>query len=181
MDINQIFTDAGMREASSTWRDQHMNDAREYGQMSDIIRSRLAQQHIEGDGRFSARRRARKVSKQVKRMERASQRAAAAAEALYASYLNEVVNLPKRREVEAARKQQKRQQRAATAGQLIAKSLSKSTDSLNGSPAQEIPQVSGMQPQPQYVEPLPAHFPHTGASTQQGIPALGDFWGKEAM
>ncbi|GAA3808756.1 hypothetical protein ACFQ0G_53105 [Streptomyces chiangmaiensis] len=181
MDINQIFTEAGMRETSSTWRDQHMEDARQYGQIGDIIRSRLQQQHIEGDGRFSARRRARKVSKQVRRMERASQKAAAAAEALYGAYVNEVVELPQRREVEAARKAEKRQQRAVTAGKFVAKSLQKTTDKLNGLPAQHIPQVSGVQPQAQYVDPLPFNFPHTGASTQQGIPSIGSFFDQEAM
>ncbi|EFL29458.1 LOW QUALITY PROTEIN: conserved hypothetical protein, partial [Streptomyces himastatinicus ATCC 53653] len=131
MDINEIFTEAGMRETTSAFRDQHMEDARQYGQLGDIIKSRLEQQTIDGDGRFSARFRARKVSRQVRRMEKASKKAAAAAEALHGAYVNEVVELPQRRELAAARKEDRRQKRALTAGQFVAKSLQKSTDSLN--------------------------------------------------
>ena len=185
MDINQIFTEAGMRQTSSEWRDQHMEDARQYGQISDIIQSRLAQQHIDGDGRFSARRRARKVSKQVKRMAKASQKAAAAAEALYGSFVNEVVELPQRRELAEARRAERRQRRVAVAGGLVAKSLNKSTASLNGVPAEEFPQVSGIQQsaQPQYVDPVPFHVSVLdGSSTgHQALPNIHSFFDQEAM
>ncbi len=185
MDINQIFTEAGMRQTSSEWRDQHMEDARQYGQIGAIIESRLAQQHIDGDGRFSARRRARKVSRQVRRMEKASQKAAAAAEALYGSFVNEVVELPQRRELDAARKEQRKQRRIAAAGDLVAKSLNKSTAALNGQPEPVFPQVSGIQqPEPtQYVDPMPFNMQtyDAGSTGHQALPTIGSFFDQEAM
>lgn len=182
MDINEIFTEAGMRQTTTEFRNQHMEDARQYGQLGDIIKSRLEQQTIDGDGRFSARRRARKVSRQVRRMEKASKKAAAAAEALYGAYVNQVVELPQRRELAAVRKAERRERRAVTAGQFVAKSLQKSADSLNGLPPQEIPQVNGAQQAvPQFVDPLPHHFPTGGSGDRQALPSIGDFFGKEAM
>lgn len=181
MDINEIFTEAGMRETTSAFRDQHIEDARQYGQLGDIIKSRLEQQTIDGDGRFSARRRARKVSRQVRRMERASRRAAAAAEALHGSYVSQVVELPQRRELAATRKEERRQRRSVTAGQVVANSLQRSTNALNGLPPQEIPQVSGtQQPVPQFVDPLPHNF-NTPAGASQDLPSISQFFDQEAM
>jgi hypothetical protein len=140
MDINALFTDQGMRDTTAAWRDQHVKDAQQYGQIADIVRRRLEQTPIDGDRWLAKKLRARKVSKQVKAMEKASKDAASAAEALYATYKNEVLELPQRRELAAARKAERKQNRQVAAGAAVAKSLDKSVTSLTGVPG-EVPQA----------------------------------------
>ncbi|MGJ5899360.1 hypothetical protein ACSCBZ_46590 [Streptomyces niveiscabiei] len=139
MDINALFTDEGMRAFTEKIRDQHMRDSQQYGQIADIVRRRLEQTPIDGDRWLSKWWRARKVSQQVKAMEKASKDAASAAEALYATYKNEVLELPQRREVAAARKAERKQNRQAAAGAAVAKSLEKSVTSLTGGPTEQVP------------------------------------------
>lgn len=178
MDINALFTDQGLRDFTNAQRDQHMEDARQYGQLAAIIRGRLKQTPVDGDRWLSARRRARKVSRQVKAMERASQKAAASAEALYATYVNQVLELPQRREVAAARKAQRKQLRAANAGALVAKSLEKSARHLSGD---ENPQVGGVPvAAPQYLDAQPSPFPMAAGSEGQALRPFADFFPKES-
>lgn len=149
MDINALFTDEGLRAFTATVRDQHMKDAQQYGQIADIVRRRLEQTPIDGDRWLSKWFRARKVTRQVKAMEKASKGAASAAEALYATYKSEVLELPQRRAVAAARKAERKQNCQAAAGAAVAKSLEKSVTSLTGGPTE---QAAGQVPQARPAE-----------------------------
>lgn len=167
MDMNQFFDKDGLRDITSTWRDQHIEDGRQYGQVADVVQRRLEQQSIDGDGAFSAKRRARKVSRQVRRMERHSRKAAAAAEGLYATFVNEVVELPERRAKEIERKANRRERLgiAATVEAAAQKSLTKSAHAFTGAEAGN-PQVTPVQAAPQYVAPYPHQFAPAGGHAQ---------------
>lgn len=180
MDMNQFFDQDGLRAITEAWRDQHVEDGVQYGQAAEVIKRRLERQDIDGDGWMSAKRRARKVSKQVKRMERASRQAAAAAEGLYATFVNEVVELPARRARALKAKDSRRQRLGIAAGaqEAIAKSLTKTTDALNGTPVGN-PQVTPTQAVPQYVSPYPHQF--AGAPQAQPMPDIADVFDQEAM
>jgi hypothetical protein len=138
MDINALFTDEGLRAFTATVRDQHVRDAQQYGQIADIVRRRLEQTPIDGDRWMSKKLRAWKVSRQLKAMQKASGEAASKAEALYATYKNEVLELPQRRAAAEARKLERKQGRQATLGAAVAKSLDKTVTSLNA-PADQVP------------------------------------------
>lgn len=160
MDMNQFFDPEGLRNITGSWRDQHLEDDRQYGQIADVVQSRLAQQDIAGDGRFSAGRRARKVAKHIRKMQKASRKAAAAAEGLYGSFINDVVELPARRAAELERKDNRRQRlgiAASTAEAQVAKSLDKSTSALHGTPVGN-PQVTPVEQAPRYVSPQPWQY-----------------------
>ena len=183
MDMNQFFDPEGLRNITGAWRDQHLEDDRQYGQIADVVQTRLAQQTIEGDGRFSAGRRARKVAKHIRKMQRASRRAAAAAEGLYGCFVNDVVELPARRAAELERKENRRQRMgiaATSAGAAVAKSLDKSAAVFNGTTPVGDPQVTAA-PAPQYVSPMPQYWPGQGAVQAQPIPPIGDLFDQEAM
>lgn len=131
MDINALFTDEGLRAFTATVRDQHVRDAQQYGQIADIVRRRLEQTPIEGDRWMAKKIRAWKVSRQLRAMQRASGEAASKAEALYATYVNEVLELPQRRAVAQAKKLERKNGRQAAVGAAVAKSLDKTVTSLN--------------------------------------------------
>lgn len=138
MDINDLFTDKGLRTFTADRRDQHLRDAREYGQLADVIRRRLAQTPIEGDGMWAARTRARRVYRHLRAMERASARAAARSEALYTTYVHHVLDVPRRREVEQARRERRRAvrhdrrtERRTVAGSAVAGSFEQSVRALH--------------------------------------------------
>jgi hypothetical protein len=183
MDLNQLFDEEGLRNITGAWRDQHLEDDRQYGQIADVVQRRLEQQTIDGDSRFSAGRRARKVAKNLRKMQKASRKAAAAAEALYGCYVNEIVELPARRATALERKETRRQRLgiAASAAQAsVAKSLDKSTAALHGTPVGN-PQVTPVEQAPRYVSPQPWQYPGQGPSAAQPIPNIGDLFDQEAM
>ena len=105
-------------------RDQHLEDARQYGQLADVVEQRLRSTTIDGDRFMAEQRRARKVAGKLRKMERASKKAAGAAEALYAAYVNEVLELPGRRAAAEAKRLERQDRRAqrkqVTAGQTAA-------------------------------------------------------------
>lgn len=187
MDMNQFFDEEGLRNITGAWRDQHLEDDRQYGQIADVVQSRLAQQNIAGDGRFSAGRRARKVAKHIRKMQKASRQAAAAAEGLYGCFINEIVELPARRAAELERKETRRQRLgiAASAAQAsVAKSLDKSAAALNGTTPVGNPQVTPVEQAPRYVSPQPWQFPGQGAADTQPVPSISEVFegfGREAM
>ncbi|MGW2689477.1 hypothetical protein ACWC6I_40750 [Streptomyces sp. NPDC001414] len=148
MDINALFTDEGLRAFTATVRDQHVRDAQQYGQIADIVRRRLEQTPIEGDRWMSKKIRAWKVSRQLKAMQKASGEAASKAEALYATYVNEVLELPQRRAVAEAKKLERKNSRQAAASAAVASSLNKTVTSLN-SPQE---QAAGAVPQARPAE-----------------------------
>ncbi|MFD5898627.1 hypothetical protein [Streptomyces sp. NPDC060366] len=131
MDINSLFTDEGLRAFTATVRDQHVKDAQQYGQIADIVRRRLEQTPIQGDRWMAKKLRAWKVSRQVKAMQKASEEAASAAEALYAKYVNEVLELPARRAKAEAKKLERKQGRRAATGAAVANSLTNSVHALH--------------------------------------------------
>ncbi|MEU8949673.1 hypothetical protein [Streptomyces sp. NPDC048489] len=138
MDINALFTDEGLRAFTATVRDQHVRDAQQYGQIADIVRRRLEQTPIEGDRWMAKKIRAWKVSRQLKAMQKASGEAASKAEALYATYVNEVLELPQRRAVAEAKKLERKNSRQTAVGAAVASSLNKTVTSLN-SPQEQVP------------------------------------------
>lgn len=183
MDMNQFFDPEGLRNITGAWRDQHLEDDRQYGQIADVVQTRLAQQDIAGDGRFTARRRARKVAKHIRSMQKASRKAAAAAEGLYGCFINDVVELPARRAAELDRKENRRQRlgiAASTAEAAITKSLGKSADALHGTPV-GTPQVTPVEQAPRYVSPQPWQYPGQNTAGAQPIPSIGDLFNQEAM
>ena len=62
MDLNELFTDQGMRAFTANQRDQHLEDARQYGQLADVVEQRLRATTIDGDRFMAEQRRARKVA-----------------------------------------------------------------------------------------------------------------------
>lgn len=181
MDIEALMTQQGMRDFTDEQRQTFTNDAVQVRQLAQIIQARLANTAIDGDRTGSAGRRARKVSRKLGKVARLLEKAAAETEAVNAVYLREVVQLPERRARELERKEQRRQRLgiAATAAQAhVAKSLSKSVNSLNGTPVAE-PQVTAVAG-PQYVHPMP--YQHTpAAGMAQPVPSIGDLFDQEAM
>ncbi|MFI5945558.1 hypothetical protein ACIBCB_35675 [Streptomyces uncialis] len=142
MDINALFTDEGLRAFTATVRDQHVRDAQQYGQIADIVRRRLEQTPVDGDRWMAKKLRAWKVSRQLRAMQKASGEAASKAEALYATYVNEVLELPQRRAVAQARKAERKNGRQAAVGVAVAKSLDKTVISL-GAPQEQVPGAAG--------------------------------------
>ncbi|MFF3932877.1 hypothetical protein [Streptomyces hirsutus] len=152
MDINALFTDEGLRAFTATVRDQHVRDAQQYGQIADIVRRRLEQTPIEGDRWMSKKFRAWKVSRQLRAMQKASGEAASKAEALYATYVNEVLALPQRRAAAEAKKLERKNGRQAAVGAAVAKSLDKTVTSLNA-PQEQAPGAAGQARPAEFVPP----------------------------
>ncbi|MGW4651322.1 hypothetical protein [Kitasatospora sp. NPDC004289] len=174
MDINNLFTDAGMRAFTDAQRDQHMSDASQYGQLADIISRRLEQTEIDGDRAFSARIRAWKVGRKIRSMEKHSRKAAASAEALYASYVNQVLELPARRELAQARKDEKK---AAKKGPAAL-----AATSLNNTIAHFASNLAGGQAGQggEYLDANVHQFPMAaGAETQRGPRTVNDFFPRQ--
>jgi hypothetical protein len=177
MDINQLFTEDGMREATSAWRENHMSDGQQYAQVAEIIRARLKQERIVGDrGAMSAKVRAWKVARHAKKLSRLARRQAAGCEALNSAYVNQVVKLPERRAIEARIRSDKRQQRAINAGAMVSKSLQKTATTLNGTPAS--PQVNA--PQEAFLDAEPFAFPQAVGAESHDMGSIGDYFASEA-
>lgn len=171
MDLNQFFEQEGLRNITAAWRDQHLEDDSQYGQIAEVVQRRLAQQTIDGDGRFTAGRRARKVAKHLRKMQKASRKAAAAAEGLYGCFVNEVVELPARRQAELERKEARKQRLGIASGvqDAVAKSLTKTAATLAGQGGN--PQVTATAPTVTYTNPTPYNYGvHQG--TAQPVPDI---------
>jgi hypothetical protein len=186
MDIEALMTQQGMRGWTDEQRDTWTNDAVQMRQLTQIIQARLANTQIEGDRTGSAGRRARKVSRKLARVARLLEKAAAETEAVNAVYVREVLELPQRRARELEKKEQRKERLGIAAGAAqgaIAKSLTNTTNTLTGiQPATGSPQVSGVQPVPQYVPPMPYQFPGQTPAAGQALPDFADlFPDQEAM
>lgn len=189
MDLNQLFTDQGMRAFTANQRDQHLEDARQYGQLADVVEQRLRSTTIDGDRFMAEQRRARKVAGKLRKMERASKKAAGAAEALYAAYVNEVLELPGRRAAAEAKRLERQDRRAqrkqVAAGQTAAwaaKSLHKSAAQLGG----QVPAAPGgqagaesVEQAPVYLPPQPAPFAQAPAAEPAPAPSIAEFFLKK--
>jgi hypothetical protein len=174
--MNNFFDQDGLRSITDTWRDQHVEDGIQYGQVAEVMLRRLGQQKVDGDGLLSAKRRARKVSRQAKRMEKYARKTAAAAEALYATFVNEVAELPDRRARQIEAKENRKQRLGLAGGvhETVAKSLDASARAFNGGQPVGNPQVNAA-PQPQYVSPYPHQFAQP-AGSQQSLPDMADLF-----
>lgn len=112
MDINHFFTEEGLRAWTEDRRDQHLEDARHYGQLADILVRRMRQSPVDGDRPWDKALRARRIVRPLRDMERVSRRAAADAEALYTTYATGFLELPARRERAAIARKAKADSRA---------------------------------------------------------------------
>ncbi|WP_416519987.1 hypothetical protein [Streptomyces achromogenes] len=186
MDIEALMTQQGMRNFTDEQRQTFTNDATQIHQLAQIVHARLANTAIDGDRAGSAGRRARKVSRKLGKVARLLEKAAAETEAVNAVYLREVLELPARRARELEKKEQRRNRlgiAASSAQAVVAKSLTKTTNTLNGSPqVGEPPVTPAAQQAPQYVSPQPFTFPGQGAGQAQPLPNISElFPGREAM
>lgn len=167
MDINHLFTDDGLRAATSQWRDDELKIGGQYGQLARVFEARIKAQAIDGDHWWSARLRARRVARHLKSMQKACEKAAASAESLYGDFVNQVVELPERREKALVRKEAREERRAlakGTASGAVAQSLTNSIQGFTGTPQTGNPQVTAAQQTPQYVPPMP--FQYTPANSR---------------
>ncbi|WP_052433024.1 hypothetical protein [Streptacidiphilus carbonis] len=105
---------------------EHGGDHGTYEVTRAMFQSVLRSQHVEGDGRWSARRRARKVEKHLNRLVRASRDAAQAAEGLrvtYADHIRTVQALPAQRAAKAVSKADRRGRVHTFAGASLNKTV----------------------------------------------------------
>jgi hypothetical protein len=112
MDLNRLFTEAGLRAWCDDRRDQHLEDARHYGQLADIFARHLQQYRIDGDRLFAARIRAHRVVRHLRKLERDSRHAAADAQSLCGAYVQQVLEVPARRKAAALKKAEAKDKRA---------------------------------------------------------------------
>ncbi|GAA2639861.1 hypothetical protein [Streptomyces axinellae] len=102
----------------------YADDSRTFEAALAAFQAHLRSQHVAGDGKLSAPRRARKIERRLKALSRAARRAEREAVGLrtdYAAHVAHVAALPGQREARAAKKVGRR----AAAGELAAKSLNK--------------------------------------------------------
>ncbi|MGA4803581.1 hypothetical protein [Streptomyces lavendulocolor] len=132
--------------AMTTWtaarQQEHVADAAAYDAALAAIQAGLRSQHVEGDGRWSAARRARKVEKHLKAMAKAARQQAAAAEALrnaYAGHVAHVAALPGQREAKRQAKEVRKAGGRQAVAQIAAKSLHKSAVAAVPGPTGEMP------------------------------------------
>ncbi|GAA3312131.1 hypothetical protein [Streptomyces cinereospinus] len=112
---------------------EHNTDHGDYEAVRALFQTVLLSQHVEGDGRWSARRRARRVEKHLNRLVKASRDAAQASEGLrtaYADHVRTVQALPAQRAAKAKAKADRRGQVSAFA----TKSLNKTVTAMAARP-----------------------------------------------
>ena len=169
MDLNNLFTEHGMRAFTASQRDQHLEDARQYGQLADVVEQRLKATPIDGDRFFAETLRTRKVVGKLRRMEKASRKAAGAAESLYATYVHQVLELPQRRDTAAARKAARRARRGKQLQGAVAGSLGKSAAQMSGLDGQAQADIVGGVDDSLYLPAQPA----AAAPAEVPAPAIG--------
>ncbi|WP_414170907.1 hypothetical protein ACMATS_37905 (plasmid) [Streptoverticillium reticulum] len=112
---------------------EHNNDVSGYEAGYVVFQIALRSQHIDGDHRFAARLRARKVEKHWRALVKASRDAAQAMESLrlaYADHVRVVQALPGERAQKKADREQKKASRRTSVNALAAKSLHKTAASM---------------------------------------------------
>lgn len=132
----------------STWtldrQRAHAADTSGYAAALAAFQTALRSEVVDGDGRLSAGRRARKVEKHLKALVRASQKAEAAAEQLrlsYAAHKAHIKALPGQRQAKAA----KRAGRREALTEVTQKSMHKTASAFVQAPA-EAPPAPAEQP-----------------------------------
>ncbi|MFE1075153.1 hypothetical protein ACFW5W_28540 [Streptomyces sp. NPDC058783] len=109
---------------------EHNADFGEYEAVRALFQSVLHSQVVEGDGRWSARRRARRVERHLNRLVKASQKAAKASEGLridYANHVRTMAALPGQRAAKAKAKADRRGQVNAFATKSLNKTVAAMT------------------------------------------------------
>ncbi|MFF3958828.1 hypothetical protein ACFYY1_37335 [Streptomyces sp. NPDC001890] len=112
---------------------EHNDDHGTYEAARAMFQAVLRSQHVEGDGRWSAKRRARKVEKHLNRLVKASRDAAQASEGLrtaYADHVRTVQALPAQRAAKAEAKADRR----GRVNDFTAKSLNKTVNAMTAKP-----------------------------------------------
>ncbi|WP_340564502.1 hypothetical protein [Streptomyces sp. GSL17-111] len=138
--------------AMTTWtaarQQEHAADADAYAAALAALQSGLRSQHVEGDGRWSATRRARKVEKHLRKAVKASRTQERAMEALrttYADHVRYVAALPgqreERRRAKEAKKAGPRQSVATAAAKSLHKTAAASVAPATETPAADAPAV----------------------------------------
>ncbi|MFF8293626.1 hypothetical protein ACF068_31080 [Streptomyces sp. NPDC016309] len=124
-------------EHLTTWtldrQREHSADHSDYEAVRALFQTVLLSQHVEGDGKWSARRRARKVGKHLNRLVKGSRLQAQAAEGLrtaYADHVRTVAALPAQRAAKAKAKADRRQQ----VNTFATKSLNKTLGAMTARP-----------------------------------------------
>jgi hypothetical protein len=180
MDMNELFTERGMRAFTADRRDVHMQDASHYAQLADVVGRALAQQEIEGDKFLSRKVRAWKVARHLRAMKKHSQKAAAASEALHAGYVNHVLELPQRRANAAQAKQDKLERRKARpavgSGQAAANSLQQSLGYFSGN---AVTSGSVQDRAPEYLDAQVYEYPMAAGAEGQGPRTVRDFFPRQ--
>ncbi|MEW2553677.1 hypothetical protein AB0957_18320 [Streptomyces zhihengii] len=128
--------------AMTTWtaarQQEHAADAAAYDAALAAIQAGLRSQYVDGDRRWSAARRSRKVERHLRTMAKAARKQAAAAEALrndFAGHVALVAALPGQREAKRQAKELRKNGGRQAVAQLAAKSLHKSASAAAAVPA----------------------------------------------
>ncbi|MFB7453993.1 hypothetical protein [Streptomyces sp. NPDC056194] len=126
----------------TTWtaarQQEHADDAAQYDAALAAVQAGLRSQYVEGDGRWSAALRARRVEKHLKTMAKAARKQAAAAESLrtaFADHVRTVEALPAQREAKRQAKELRKGGGREAVAQAAAKSLHKTAAAAVPAPA----------------------------------------------
>ncbi|MEF9908635.1 hypothetical protein ACQSMD_33355 [Streptomyces flavovirens] len=119
---------------------EHAADAAAYDAALAALQAGLRSQHVEGDGRWSAALRARKVEKHLRTMAKAARQQERAAEALrttYAGHVAHVAALPGQREEKRRAKELRKGNGRQALTAVAAKSLHKTAAAATGTPGDQ--------------------------------------------
>ncbi|WP_406404215.1 hypothetical protein [Streptomyces uncialis] len=128
-DMSHLLDPVMFAEFAQTRRRSHRTDHEVYDDLLAAVRAKYRSEHVEGDGRFDARRRSRRLERQAKKLVRAARAQYEAMESLqvaHADHLAHVAALPDQRRARALA----RAQRSTVVGELAAKSLHKTAGAL---------------------------------------------------
>ena len=129
MDMSHLLNPASFAEFAQARRKSHGTDHEVYDDLLAAIRAKYRTERVEGDGRFDAGRRSRRLEKHVKKLVKAAKVQYEALEALqlaHADHIAHVAALPEQRQAKALA----RAQRNAAIGELASKSLHKTAHAL---------------------------------------------------
>lgn len=135
-DYDQLLNLKALTNWTLDRQGEHGEDARAYEAALASFQAALRSQHVEGDGRWAASRRSRKVERHLKALVKASRKAEQANEALrnaYAGHVAYVAALPAQREAKALKKGERR----AALGAAAAKSLHKTAATAVSAPVDQ--------------------------------------------
>ncbi|MEU5163367.1 hypothetical protein AB0G74_27675 [Streptomyces sp. NPDC020875] len=129
MDLSNLLTPEEFAKFAQARRRSHGTDHEVYDDLLAAIRAKYRAEHVPGDSRWDAARRARRMEKHAKKLVRAARVQYEALEALQIAHTNHiahVLGLPGQREA----KELAKAGRSAALGELAAKSLHKTAGAL---------------------------------------------------